>query len=34
MPSVKCIPPCLIVCADPTPVGEWVGLLPLAAKFA
>lgn len=31
--SVKCIPGCLLICLDPTPVGEWTGVIPVSATF-
>ena len=35
MPTTRanalCIAGCIVICLDPTPVGEWVGVAPAAA---
>lgn len=31
--NAKCILGCLAICLDPTPVGEWTGVLPVSAAI-
>lgn len=31
--NIKCIAGCIVICLDPTPAGEWVGVAPSSALF-